>query len=101
MAQLQLPALAFEIKDAPKTAESNDKSLRASFTYLRVKARAQPTVDDVEVYLDLGASCSIIGLSFFNTLDYIIEHYHRKIRGISKSTTNKWATFTIFLPSVD
>ena len=89
MAQPQLLASAFEIKDALKIAESNDKSLRASFTYLRVKARAQPTIDDVEVYLDLGASCSIIGLLFLNTLDYVIEHCHRKIRGISKSTTNK------------
>ncbi len=40
MAQPQLLALAFEIKDVLKIAESNDKSLRASFTYLRVKARA-------------------------------------------------------------
>ncbi len=101
MAQLQLPASAFEIKDVLKIVESNDKSLHASFTYLCVKARAQPTVDDVEMYLDLGVSCSIISLSFFNTLDYAIERRYRKICGISKSTTNKWATFTIFLPSVD
>ncbi len=82
-------ALAFEIKDALKIAESNDKSLHAGFIYLCVKARAQPTVDDVKVYLNPGASYSIISLSFLNTLDYTIEHRHRKIRGISKSITNK------------
>ncbi len=43
----------------------------------------------------------IIGLSFLNTLDYAIERRYRKIRGIGKSITNKWATFTIFLPGVD
>ncbi|KAJ4285932.1 hypothetical protein N0V88_008224 [Collariella sp. IMI 366227] len=96
------PATAFSIKDAPTIDVEKDlNSPRSSFTHLRVMARAAPDEEDVEVCMDPGASGTIIGLAYLNTLEHTIERRKGNISGIGKAKTNKWATFTFFMPGVE
>ncbi|KAK4236653.1 hypothetical protein C8A03DRAFT_35444, partial [Achaetomium macrosporum] len=97
----RLPASAFHIKDAPVVENGTNDSPRAGYTYLRVKARAHPDSDDAEICLDPGANRSIIGQPFLDTLEHTVERRKGKIRGIGKSSTNKWATFTLYLPGFE
>ena len=54
-----------------------------TFTYLRVIARTSPDIEDIEVYLDSSASKSIIDITFLQALEYKVENYIGKVKGVN------------------
>jgi hypothetical protein len=91
----------YKVREAPTEAiEKADDSLLSSFTYLRIKARANPDGEDVEICVDPGTGRSIIDRKFLMTLKHSIEKRKGRVRGISKRSTklSGWATFEIYLP---
>jgi uncharacterized CHY-type Zn-finger protein len=95
------PSTTYKVREAPTEAiEKADDSLLSSFTYLRIKARASPDGEDVEICVDPGTGRSIIDRKFLMTLKHSIEKRKGRVRGISKRSTklSEWATFEIYLP---
>ena len=54
-----------------------------TFTYLRIIAYTSPDVEDIEVYLNPSASKSIIDIIFLQALEYKVENYIGKVKGIN------------------
>ena len=55
-----------------------------TFTYLHVIARTSPeAIEDIEVYLNLGVSKSIIDITFLQALEHKVENYISKVKGIN------------------
>ena len=55
-----------------------------TFTYLRVIAYTLPeATEDIEVCLDPGVSKSIINVTFLQALEYKVENYIGKVKGIN------------------
>ena len=74
----------FVIKEAPKPLEENVEDLAiTTFTYLRVIAYTSPDIEDIEVCLDPSASKSIIDVIFLQALEYKVENYIGKVKGIN------------------
>ena len=71
-----------------------------TFTYLRVAAYTSPeAIEDIEVCLDPNASKSIIDVIFLQALEYKVENYIGKVKGINSKAIrlSQQATFTIYL----
>ena len=55
-----------------------------TFTYLRVIARTSPeAIEDIEVCLNPGTSKSIIDATFLQALEYKVENYIGKVKGVN------------------
>ena len=54
-----------------------------TFTYLYIAARLSPNVEDIEICLDPSASKSIIDIIFLQALEYKVENYIGKVKGIN------------------
>ena len=54
-----------------------------TFTYLRVVACPSPDIEDVEIYLNPSTSKSIIDATFLQALEYKVENYISKVKGIN------------------
>ena len=63
--------------------EDIEDLVMTTFTYLRVVARTSPDVENIEVYLDPGTSKSIIDIIFLQALEYKVENYIGKVKGIN------------------
>ena len=91
----------FVVKEAPEPAKENvEDPAITTFTYLRVIARTSPkAIEDVEVCLNPSASKSIIDVTFLQALEYKVENYTSKVKGINSKAIrlSQQATFTIYL----
>ena len=55
-----------------------------TFTYLYITACTSPkAIEDVEVCLDPSISKSIINITFLQALEYKVENYIGKVKGIN------------------
>jgi hypothetical protein len=73
-ASAQLPSLTVLTKVAPRyKVEQYDNNPILSFTYLRVKAKVLLDTKELEIYIDQGASRTIVDRKFLKSLDYTIE----------------------------
>ncbi|AEO65620.1 uncharacterized protein THITE_111359 [Thermothielavioides terrestris NRRL 8126] len=79
--KLETPKVTiYQVKEAP-ALESNDgiDSPLGNYTYLHIAIYAKEEGEELEVYLDLGASRSIISYNLLNLLNYSIERYKGKL----------------------
>ena len=54
-----------------------------TFTYLRIVACILPDIEDIEICLNPDISKSIIDVTFLQALEYKIENYIGKVKGIN------------------
>ena len=75
----------FIVKEAPEPAKENvENPAIMTFTYLYVVARISPeATEDIEVCLDPSTSKSIIDVIFLQALEYKVENYISKVKGIN------------------
>ena len=75
----------FVVKEAPEPAKENvEDPAMTTFTHLRITARTSlEAIEDIEVYLDPGASKSIIDITFLQALEHKVENRTSKVKGVN------------------
>ncbi|KAK3939534.1 hypothetical protein QBC46DRAFT_263165, partial [Diplogelasinospora grovesii] len=95
---------SYKIQEAPAIEAANpDSNPLSSYSHLRVKAKASPEAQEVEVCLDPGTGRTLIGRSFLEQLDHSIVPKVGKVKGVGNKSLSlkEWATFSFYLPGRD